>query len=287
MSNQADSLLTVFELPIENSGISSESVDADPIRCFESWSDELKSRSDRVRKLIGSAHWLSDGHHKEDLVRQFLCRHLPPRFRVTRGFLCTSDEKNHVSREIDIMVTDSEGELPWFSEGNLVITPPASALAQIHVKTKFDVRELADVLVSGAFNHRVFNSSVSASRLWFGAIFFDSSGAITSEVMRRVWQRGIKKASKTTSFNIADLPDCVAILDKVIFLPDKNPANWKKGKAEVRAYDCGKAAPAIFLSHFYESMVPTNPSKRRGEWFRMISKISNSVLFREGFPCHI
>jgi len=30
-----------------------------------SWSDELVSRANRVRMLIGDAHWLSDGHHKE------------------------------------------------------------------------------------------------------------------------------------------------------------------------------------------------------------------------------
>ncbi len=91
---------------------------AEPGECFESWSDELMSRSERVRKLIGPVNWLSDGHHKEELIRQFLLRHFSPRFRITRGFIYAS-EGNRVSREIDVMVSDSEGEMPWFAEGDL------------------------------------------------------------------------------------------------------------------------------------------------------------------------
>lgn len=42
-------------------------MEPEPCKCFESWSEDLKSRSDRVRRLIGDAHWLSDGHHRTPL----------------------------------------------------------------------------------------------------------------------------------------------------------------------------------------------------------------------------
>src|SRR5205809_700262 len=95
----------------------------DPFACLESWSDELISRAQRVRRLISDAHWLSDGLHKEELVRQFLHQYLPPSIRVSRGFVVPADSGSPVSREIDVLLTDSNGEPPWLNEGNLVITP--------------------------------------------------------------------------------------------------------------------------------------------------------------------
>jgi len=35
-----------------------------------SWAAELGARQNRVRMLIGDAHWLSDGHHKEAILRE-------------------------------------------------------------------------------------------------------------------------------------------------------------------------------------------------------------------------
>lgn len=85
----------------------------DPLACLESWSDELLSRASRVRNLIGDAHWLSDGHHKEELVRAYLVRHLPKAYRISRGFICSTDAKTRVSPEIDVLITDEAAELPW------------------------------------------------------------------------------------------------------------------------------------------------------------------------------
>ena len=47
--------------------------------------DELRARSSRVRQLIGDAHWGRDGQHKEELLAEFLGRHLPTRYvAITR-----------------------------------------------------------------------------------------------------------------------------------------------------------------------------------------------------------
>ena len=107
-----------------------------PTACLESWAEELLSRASRVRNLIGSAHWLSDGHYKEDLVKEYLVRHLPKSLRVSRGFICSTDSATRVSPEIDVLITDEESELPWFAEGELVIAPPTAVRGQLHVKNK-------------------------------------------------------------------------------------------------------------------------------------------------------
>lgn len=251
-----------------------------PEECFDSWAQELKSRSDRVRNLIGSAHWLSDGHHKEDILRQFLIRHLPPRLRITRGFMRSSEPSDGVSREIDAMVSDSEGELPWFAEGGLIIAPPSSVLAQVHVKTEFAARELADVLLSGAHNQQVFEATVSNRSLWFGAVFFSASGAKFPDQQKRIWRNAVEEAKKA-GIDRTQLPDCVVIVEGPAFLPDKC-ASDTDARFSIRAYDCGEAAAAVFLSHLYDSIpLQGKDSTRRGEWFRMITHVCKGTLFTE------
>jgi len=255
-------------------------MEPNPKECFESWAQELKSRSDRVRNLIGNAHWLSDGHHKEDILRQFLMRHLPARIRVTRGFMRSSEPSEGVSREIDAMVSDSEGELPWFVEGNLTIAPPSSVLAQIHVKTEFAVEELTDVLLSGAHNQRVFEACASNRSLWFGAVFFSATKAKSSDQQKQIWRNAVGKAKKR-GIGRNQLPDCVVIVDGPVFLPEKVASSDNK-VFSIRAYDCGETAAAIFLSNLYDS-IPLNgkDSTRRGEWFRMITQMCKGTLFTE------
>ena len=248
-------------------------------QCFESWSEELKSRSDRVRNLIGSVHWLSDGHHKEEILRQFLIRHLSTRLRITRGFIRPSDPPELVSREIDALITDSEGELPWFAEGNLIIAPPSAALAQIHVKTKFNVEELTDVFKSGAHNDYVFKSAISNRDLWFGAIFFSASNATTQEKQRDIWKKAAKKFYLGSS-DPQRFPDCVAIIDGPVFLGHKSSVTGQE--QGVRAYNCGNASTAVFLSHLYDSITFEGKDlTRRGEWFRMITQVCKGPVFSQ------
>jgi hypothetical protein len=67
-----------------------------------------------VRDLIGSKHWLSDGHHKEFLLTALLERHLPAGTIAGRGFVIHPDEPDQCSTEQDILVVDSTREAPVF-----------------------------------------------------------------------------------------------------------------------------------------------------------------------------
>lgn len=242
-----------------------------PAQCLESWAAELKSRSDRVRNLIGSAHWLSDGFQKEEILRQFLHRHLPTRMRITRGFLKPAEPPAAVSKEIDVLITDSESELPWFCEGNLVITPPTAALAQIHVKTQFDVPELYDVLESGAHNQHIYSYSPSSRPLWFGAVFFAHTSAATPEDQMRVWRSAVSKLAELHD-PTPRMPDCVAIINGPAFLVAQPPDS--PGQATLRRYDCGAASAAVFLAHLYDSIVlAPRDQTRRGDWFQMTASL--------------
>ena len=263
----------------------------DTLACLESWSEELLSRAERVRRLIGDAHWLSDGHHKEELVREFLVRHLPPILRVSRGFICPPDDESKVSSEVDILITDSLGEMPWFNEGNLIIAPPSCVRGQLHVKTEFDVKELADVLVSGAKNNQIVDENLSNASPWFGAVFFVQNKASTSKKMAQIFTSAIKNALKTTNrrgLKREWFPDCIAVVGGPVFLAEKTSVqNKSPDSITVRGFDCAKLSPAVLLAHFFDSVqLPGRDLTRRGEWSQLLAKANVPSLFVTSFPLH-
>ena len=67
-------------------------------RYLTSLAFELKAQSQRVRDLIGTKHWLSDGYHKEELLRSVLRRHSPSAVTWTRGFVTSPTEAQSCSR---------------------------------------------------------------------------------------------------------------------------------------------------------------------------------------------
>jgi len=68
-------------------------------RYLASLSAELRAQATRVRDLIGDRHWLSDGHHKEYLLKDMLARHVPSSVAVSRGFVTHPNRADLVSRE--------------------------------------------------------------------------------------------------------------------------------------------------------------------------------------------
>ena len=106
-------------------------------RYIKSLSDELAANANRVRDLIGDAHWLSDGHHKERLLAGTMARHLPRRFAVTTGFLLDRHATSSCSREQDILVLDLWRHPLLFGTAELSITYSISAVASVSVKSQF------------------------------------------------------------------------------------------------------------------------------------------------------
>jgi hypothetical protein len=253
------------------------------LKCLQSWADEFLSRADRVRNLIGDAHWLSDGHHKEELVRDFLRRHLPNSLRVSRGFICPVEENLPVSPEIDILISDGEAELPWFVEGGLTIVPPSAARAQLHVKTELGSSELQDVFDA---TFRVHESCVSQeSPFWSGAIFFARSNYRTSDACSTVVTNALRNyvGDPANDNRKRHLPDCIAIIDGPVAVFNRHaPSADKCETICVKIFECDKLAAAILLSHFYDSLGSHGRDlKRRGEWVQVLQKQNYRLLSEE------
>jgi hypothetical protein len=212
------------------------------VGALESWAMELHVRADRVRQLIGSAHWLSDGHHKEYILVEFLTRHLPFSLTVGRGFVRAPDPEVPVSGEIDILITDSALHPPWFREGGMTIAPPESVVGQIHVKTGFGRSELTDVIGSIAATTKMCVSGSSQVGIWSGGYFYrqdltvEGLDSILKQVLRSQIEAGI---------GLECLQCCIAVYGGIVVLIGVS------GSGEglrVRVLQAGNVATAILMA---------------------------------------
>jgi len=104
---------------------------------YKSISEELKSTQDRIRHLIGDAHWLSDGEHKETILRKTLRNHLPENLRVSHGFVSYEEG---TSTQIDILIHSTD-KPTLYKEGELVVVTSEAVKAIIEVKTVVNMEE--------------------------------------------------------------------------------------------------------------------------------------------------
>lgn len=111
---------------------------------LSSWSQELNSKMNRVRQLIGDAHWGEEGKYKEALVRAVLKQVLPDRYCVSTGFVYWWNEGP--SRQMDIIVWDSQKSVPLLQEGDFVVVTPEAVSAVVEVKTGLSTSNLLDAL---------------------------------------------------------------------------------------------------------------------------------------------
>lgn len=117
---------------------------------------ELNATKDRVRHLIGGAHWQTDGEHKEAVLRKVLRSHLPESVRIGKGFVCF---QNDASSQIDVLITAND-KPTLFKDGELALVTPDAVQAIIEVKTSLTSRsELRDALTKLADNVALIRSA--------------------------------------------------------------------------------------------------------------------------------
>lgn len=113
---------------------------------FSSQVKAILAQYENINDLLGPTNdWTHPGTHCEVLLRDFLRRHLLPRYGVDKGFVFgradTSTEPSH-GCEIDILVHDQFEFQPVYRLNDFVIVLPASVRAIIQVKRTFEPRKL-------------------------------------------------------------------------------------------------------------------------------------------------
>lgn len=101
-------------------------------------SQEIMSRKDKVRNIIGSANWAEDGRYKEIILREILRSHLPERYGICTGFAICDDS---VTSQLDIIIYDKQkvtNNAELLKQGDFVVVESKSVEAIIEVKSTFD-----------------------------------------------------------------------------------------------------------------------------------------------------
>ena len=96
-----------------------------------SLSDELNGIHRRLDMLI--SHMPTIGNYREIILRSFLAKYLPSRYRVATGFILGRSQSP--KGQIDILIYDRLHSVPVFREGDLVVIPAGAVRAIIEVKS--------------------------------------------------------------------------------------------------------------------------------------------------------
>jgi hypothetical protein len=111
------------------------------------YGNELRAKVARLDGLVGRSHWLSVGTYKENLLRSLLRNRLPSKYEVGTGFvLAQANNQRIISKQIDLLIWDSNSHSPFFRDGEFVIVAPEALAAAIEVKSTLDPGKLKNSL---------------------------------------------------------------------------------------------------------------------------------------------
>lgn len=192
---------------------------------FCSWADEITSRADRIRQLIGDRHWLSDGTHKEFLFREFLSRHLPSELCIGRGFV-RSLSTDEISPEIDLLIFDAKRHVPLFNEGGMQVVPPSAVIANIEVKSTYQTSTLESAIKNVARVRSVARTTNDKCDIWSCIMFVTGQYELTAKTLTKDTENLIRKRElwqeilpPTNTLNHL-LPNVICVLDKGLLMID-------------------------------------------------------------------
>lgn len=226
-------------------------------RYLTSLAGELHSQATRVRDLIGDSHWLSDGHHKEYLLRGLLERHLPVGMMAARGFAVSSQDDNLRSTEQDILVVDVSQEAPLFSQGGLVVAFPRTIRAAVSVKTTLDNETVADTVAGLNIVRNVCKDEIDPRTIWCGGYFFEvdptparNPSLVTGYVRKGMADKPAIKPITPREHPHPCGPDMLCSAKSLAFRLDHGHATGESTASLPRlvGHECGDLATALFLA---------------------------------------
>jgi len=221
---------------------------------------ELNAAKDRVRQLIRDRHWLTDGEHKEAVLRSVISRHLPSSQVMGTGFIVAPET---VSTQIDILIVD--GDFPvLFREGDLMIVTPEGVRAIIEVKTSLRNAQLRLALEKLGRNvalcHPLQQTTVR-HQCWAGLFVYEQEQCNHQEALKSLARAHAESQGRV---------NCLSLGDRDFFrywsneedtqgIPEPmNGSFW-------RSYEMNDLAPSYFIGNLLNRVAP--PNLRSYAWF--------------------
>lgn len=237
--------------------------------------DELLSQANRVRNLIGDAHWLSDGFHKEILLRNLLKRHIGNSYLVSHGFVIDPLNPSICSTEQDILIIDNSIEGPIFSNDDIIIAFPSQVVASISVKTSLTKSTLLDSIVGLSSVKKISQQIINnTSPIWCAAFFYEvdkkmkDCKKITSLIENEAISKLLSRYGDGIESTCMYLPNFICDASDLIFRIENKM---------VYSYKSEKLSTAAFLASLIDQLCCLKKLKS-SEFAQMISKQKFHIL---------
>ncbi len=233
---------------------------------FRSLAAELTTQANRVRFLIGDAHWLSDGHHKEYLLTSLLERHIPGSTLIGRGFVVDPSSPEVRSKEQDIMVIDTTSEAPLFNQGGLLVAQPHTVLATISVKSTMRADTIVDSVQNQAsVRHVLRRAGIPPFQTWCGAYFFLVEDAIQNSPQRiyEAYERAISSlvSSLTPTSPAPCGPDLLCASSSLLVTARAVDVEKEGTNIHLLGFAAGELATAVFLALIIDHIARVRSSR--------------------------
>ncbi|MBS3075048.1 hypothetical protein J4429_01165 [Candidatus Pacearchaeota archaeon] len=235
-------------------------VEQDFKKFYESLNKELIAVKDRVRSLIGKAHWGEDGRYREAVLKNVISKFLPKSCSMGTGFVINKDKE--ITKQIDIIIYDSSSPV-LFAEGDFVIVLANTVKAIIEVKSSIkSCNELKNIIKTCEENAKKIETVFSRNQRMFNGVFCYEC-KLSFETLKEALE------------NYFNITDC-SLFRKVnnISLGNKKFLHlWEYKPFSLRGYELRDLSFAYFISNLLVSL-DSYPIKTENQhlFFPLVSK---------------
>lgn len=228
-------------------------IQSDVAELYESIGKEMHVKKNRVRNIIGDAHWGEEGKYKEILLKQMIQRYLPQDLSIGTGFIATkTDESISTTSQIDLIVYQNSYP-PLFREEDFVILHPEPICAIIEVKTniyssKPDLEKIFDKASRNAI--KVLQSKQNYTTHFFNGIFSYDTDMGHKDVLDAY------KNHRDVIWNdpTIDTPRHIVPAAAVSHICSNQDTYFKAVYHKFGAFQAKQQAPAHFISKLFECL---------------------------------
>lgn len=238
-------------------------IEQDFLAYHKSIGEELKTSEKRVRNLIGDSHWLTDGEHKESILRKVMNDFLPEIYRVGTGFVCYPNSESTMknSGQIDILIT-SKFNPTLYKSGELHFVTPECTNAIVEVKTELSNGEnIKKVLLKLSKEVKTIRENSNEQRCWAGLFVYNQGNIKEDEVL--------KTLQEIANNDINGIINCISIGENIFFRFWENGHPMANiGREPVwHSYEIKNLSHAYFISNLVAYLSTSFTQNSADAWF--------------------
>ena len=228
---------------------------------FRSVSEELQVVRNRVRHMIDTPHWPTDGEWKESVLRSLIRRTAPSSSSIGRGFVVDSTRN---TSQIDVLIHDSSHPV-LYRDGDLAFVTPASCMAIIEVKTSMTISTFRKACMKLADNAEFVRLRQRDHALFVGMFVYEQGG-VRLEQMANVLARVAEGNHRRVIDHV--------VVGGTQFLKywEVDPRTRDEGYRSWHGYSLGGIGPGYFLHNLLLHLGPQLDRGSAALWFPERSK---------------